>query len=257
MKKRILEEIDFILKRKFEVYKKKYNKEKIGVLVSGGIDSSIIGWWVKKFFPNCIFLSVANEKTKDWFYLGILEEFLKIKIIKIDYDLINLKKSILNVERVYKKYNFSFDLTQISLGAAFWLVLKEAKKRKIKILFSGQGPDVLLAGYYRYQNVNINKLNRLIKNDLFWLKKDKKREKILADEFGISMVYPYLEEDFISLCLKIPAGLKIKEKKEKFILREYGKVLGLPEEIVNRPKKAFQYSTGVFKEIKKLVELKG
>lgn len=254
MREKFLKQINCVLKENFEKYFQRYQKEKIGVLVSGGIDSSIIAWWIKKIFLKPVFISIAGKNSKDWVYLNILEKFLKIRIIKVSYNLENLKRVILEVNKVYKKNNFYSDLTHLSLGIGLWLALEEAKKREIKILFSGQGPDVLLGGYHRYRNKGLNNLNKIIKNELSLLEKDKKREKILADHWKIRIIYPYLEENFVNLCLIIPADLKIKRGKEKFILREYGKFLGLPKEIVLRPKKSFQYSSGILKATKKLIE---
>ncbi|MGB9911222.1 MAG: asparagine synthase C-terminal domain-containing protein [Microgenomates group bacterium] len=254
MNKKILEKIDFILKESFEKYKKKYHKKVVGVLVSGGIDSSIIAWWVRKTFPNCVFLSVACKTSKDWIFLDILEKFLKKKIIRVNYDSKKIKKAIFKVIKIYKKRNFSIDLTHLSLGVCFLLCLEETKKRRVEILFSGQGPDILLGGYHRYKKIKLGELNQTIKNELTLLKKDVKREKILSEKEGIKIIYPFIEKNFIDFCLKIPANLKIKNGKEKYILRKYGEFLGLPEEITFRPKKAFQYSTGIFKAVKKLIE---
>jgi asparagine synthase (glutamine-hydrolysing) len=252
--KEILKELDLNLRKIFEEYKQRYNKLKIGVFVSGGIDSSIVAFWVKKIFPEACFFSLTKESSHDWEFLNILEKFLSIKVTKFDYSASLVKRSFDEVREIYRKNFFSADLTQISLGVGFWMLLEEVSKRKVKVVFSGQGPDVLLGGYHRYKKIKREQLNKAIIKDLKELEKDKEREKMLADCWGIKIVYPYLEKEIFNLFLRLPPDLKIKEDKEKYILRKYGEFLNLPAEIVNRPKKAFQYSSGIYKEVKKLLK---
>lgn len=251
---KILKELDLNLRKIFEEYKQRYNKLKIGAFVSGGIDSSIVAFWVKKFFPEACFFSLVKESSSDWGFLNILEKFLSIKIIKIDYSASLVKKSLDEVGEIYKKNFFPADLTQLSLGVGFWILLEKVSLQGIKIIFSGQGPDVLLGGYHRYKKIKLEQLNKAIIRDLKELEKDKERERMLADCWGIKVAYPYLEKEIFNLFLGLPPNLKIEEDKEKYILRKYGEFLNLPAEIVNRPKKAFQYSSGIYKEVKKLIK---
>lgn len=251
---KILKELDLKFREIFKKYKQRYRKLKIGAFVSGGIDSSIIAFWVKKFFPDVCFFSLVKESSHDWDFLNILEKFLKRKIIRVSYDTPKVQKSLAKVLDIYRRNCFLEDLTQISLGVGFWILLEEVSKRKGEIIFSGQGPDVLLGGYHRYKKVKIKNLNKAIINDLEELEKDRAREKMLADFWKIKIVYPYLEKKIFNLFLGVAPELKIKEGKEKYILRKYGEFLNLPAEIVSRPKKAFQYSSGIYKEVKKLIK---
>jgi len=252
--KEILKELDLNFRKIFEEYRQKYNKLKIGTFVSGGVDSSIVAFWVKEFFPDACFFSLAKESSHDWSFLNILEEFLGIKITKIDYDASLVRKSLNKVDKIYKTNFFPADLTQLSLGVGFWILLEKISQEKIQIVFSGQGPDVLLGGYHRYKKIKLEQLNKKIIEDLKELEKDKERERMLADCWGIKVVYPYLEKEIFNLFLRLSPKLKIKEGKEKYILRKYGEILNLPTEIINRPKKAFQYSSGIYKEVKKLIK---
>ena len=56
--------------------------------------------------------------------------------------------------------------------------------------------------------------------------------------------------------LSIPEEYKIKDGIRKYVLREVGKSLGLPDKIVMRKKKAAQYSSGMMRAMKKLVKEK-
>ena len=88
-----------------------------------------------------------------------------------------------------------------------------------------------------------------IKKDLILLETDKKRDGAMASYFGLTLLNPYLEQDFVEFSLTMPAELKLKDGIEKYFMRKWGEMRNLPIEIVNRPKKAFQYSTGLQKKI--------
>ena len=91
-----------------------------------------------------------------------------------------------------------------------------------------------------------------IKKDLVLLETDKKRDGAMANHFGITLLNPYLEQDFVDFSLSVPSELKLKDGVEKYFMRKWGKTRGLPQEIVVRPKKAFQYSTGLQKKVNKM-----
>jgi len=89
---------------------------------------------------------------------------------------------------------------------------------------------------------------------------DQKRDQAIASSLGINLKTPYLDPNFIDFSLKIPPKEKLIKNfegkpLEKSLLRNLGKQMGLPKEIVSRPKKSFQYSTGIQKEVKKEVVL--
>jgi len=50
-----------------------------------------------------------------------------------------------------------------------------------------------------------------------------------------------------SMALSIPLDFKIRGGRRKHLLREAAKLLGLPEEVAETPKKAAQYSSGILK----------
>ncbi|MCS7093299.1 MAG: asparagine synthase C-terminal domain-containing protein [Patescibacteria group bacterium] len=129
--------------------------------------------------------------------------------------------------------------------------MKKVKASGISYLFTGQGPDVLLAGYHMYQKIPLEFLNQEIASDLYLLEIDKKRDQAIADFFDITLINPYLEKEMIDFCLKLPPEFKINQIEgknyEKYLSRKLAVSLGLPKEIILRPKKAFQYSTKVRK----------
>lgn len=251
MESRIISDYINLLKKIINKIKNKINDEKVAVLVSGGIDSSIIAYFVKDLFKNCYLFSVGTVDNADFYYVDLLNNFLNNplkKIIVSEKEVNKAKKTIL---LILKKNNLPDDITQISLAVSFFLVLQEINKDKIKYVFTGQGPDILLAGYHKYKNIPLNQLNPQIKKDLSLLKIDEKRDQTIADYFNLKLMNPYLTKEFIKFSLSIPPQLKRNkidnEVYEKYLSRKVGKRIGIPKEIILRHKKALQYSTGIRK----------
>jgi asparagine synthase (glutamine-hydrolysing) len=245
----------------FSSYKEKIGDKKVGVLASGGIDSSVVACLLKKYFKeNMVLLSFGTKESKDLPYIRILSDFLNLPLNYFEIDSDILQHNLPKVKNILQENKIDINLMQISLASGYYFIFQKAKELNIKHVFTGQGPDIILGGYHKYKNIPDNLIDEEIIKDLCLLKTDKKRDGEVAQEFDIKLFNPYLEKEFINLCLKIPSKYKIKTVNkvsvEKYILRKFGEKIGLPEEIVNRPKMAFQYSTRIQKELKKLLNAK-
>ncbi len=73
---------------------------------------------------------------------------------------------------------------------------------------------------------------------------------------SVELRVPYLDLDVVRLALKIPMKYKLNGDEDglrKCILRSVASDIGVPYEIVRRPKKAAQYGSGVHKILMKKV----
>ncbi|MDO9028033.1 MAG: asparagine synthase-related protein, partial [Candidatus Roizmanbacteria bacterium] len=157
----------------------------------------------------------------------------------------DLEQNLTLVKNLLIKAKVEPDLTNLSLALGYFLIFKKIKNEGFKFVFTGQGPDILFAGYHRYRMLSESQCVRAIREDLPLLEIDKRRDSAIAGFFGLKLINPYLESEFVKLALEIPVKYKIKDKIEKYIVRQYAKSIGLPDDLATRPKKAFQYSTGI------------
>lgn len=230
-----------ILTELFTEYAKHYQNP--GILLSGGIDSSTIAYFVSQHFKEYTILSMGTDHTKDRMFIDIVSEYLHkpyawAEITKEDVLQFNIK-----IEQILRENDIEINLMQRSLALGYFLIFKKAGELGITHIFTGQGPDILLGGYHKYEAVK--NINDEIKKDLPLLEIDKKRDSAMAKYFGITLINPYLEKKFVDFALTIPQEYLVQGNEKKLILRALGKKIGLPLEIVKRPKKAFQYSTGI------------
>lgn len=245
-----IQKADSIVSNHCNRYKKTYPK--CGVLLSGGIDSSVITTYVLKQFENPTIFSMGTDDTKDRPFVEIFAKHFSVPYEWIELTSESIKQALPTVSALLVKNNIE-DLTmQRSLGVGYFLIFKRAQELGIKGIVTGQGPDILFAGYHKYKNLSGITLENEIRKDLILLETDKKRDGAMAQHFGITLLNPYLEQDFIDFSLSVPPELKLKDGVEKYFMREWGKTRGLPQEIVERPKKAFQYSTGLQKKVSKM-----
>ena len=141
----------------------------VGVLVSGGIDSSAIVSNIlelnKKdnvdFFFARQFISSKNQTSEDEHYVKIISKSLKIKINQID--LINESSKIENIFfKLTKQFEEPFN---IELASVPTFLISEAMKAKgIKVSIDGVAGDEILSGYPSFLSLakaNINKDNYL------------------------------------------------------------------------------------------------
>jgi len=239
-----------VLERLFKKYQAKWQGKKVGVLVSGGIDSSIIAVEVRKHFPEAVLLSLQSEKSTDDDYVEILGKHLGVDPVLATVTREQLLKIEPKIRQLLERAEVAVSPMQIALASVYYFLFEEAKNLGIEVVFTGQGPDILLAGYHKYQGLAGAELKKQIIKDLVLLETDKKRDGMVARNWSLTTENPYLKEEFVDFALSVPADLLIKNGVSKYLSRVVGKHLGLPTEIVERPKQAMQYSTGVQKLIK-------
>jgi len=222
-------------------------KVKIGVLFSGGIDSTLVAFILKKLGAKFTCYTSGVKGSPD-------VEYAK-KVAKIhDFDLkINYfdEKKVSNDLKKICSLIESNNVVKVEVSIPFYYSSIQAKKDGVKVLFSGLGSEELFAGYNRFENsTNINEeclhgLKQLYERDLY-------RDDVITMSNNIELRLPFLDYDLIKTSLTIPAKYKISDEFKKIIIREVGKDLGINELIYLRKKKAAQYGSKSSKIIEKL-----
>lgn len=243
---------DSIVSNHFIRYAKTY--ETVGVLLSGGIDSTLITSYVLHHFPHARIFSMGTANTKDRQFVDLFTRQEKKGYEWVDLSDDNVKAALPEVRKLLKGVGVVDSTMQLSLGVGYYLIFKRAAELGVHAIVTGQGPDILFAGYHKYKSLSPTLINEEIKKDLSLLQTDIKRDSAMATQFGITLLNPYLENDFIEFSLTVPSEHKLKDGVEKYMMREWGRIRNLPREIIARPKKAFQYSTGIQKTVEHLLK---
>jgi asparagine synthase (glutamine-hydrolysing) len=156
-KLKVLEE-----KLKLSVKSQLMSDVSLGCQLSGGVDSSLITLFAKKFTKKIETFSILFKEKN-------LSEEIYIKKVINDLDLINYSSEF-NYKNFYNDlcnsiWSFDAPLSQINSVGIFNLA-KLAKSR-VKVLLSGEGADEIHGGYPRVTRLNIfNLLNKLLQKNL-------------------------------------------------------------------------------------------
>lgn len=239
------------------VKKRVQGLSEVGILFSGGIDSTIIAKITSDFGINVILYSVGHENSPDLKFAKKTAKSmnLPLKTKKVDID--DVRNYLIPVLNAIEEFN----IMKIGVGMPAYIAAEIAHQDGLKVMLSGQGADELFGGYNRYLKFYDEK-GELAREDL---KEDilnlyhvnLQRDDAVTMANSIELRVPYLDLDIINTAMNIPMKYKINGKDDnlrKCILREIGAELGVPEEIVKRPKKAAQYGSGIHKMLKKVLK---
>lgn len=250
----ILKKLDRLLNKSFS---KIPSAKKVGVLFSGGIDSSQIAWYAKRNDLEPVLFTFGTQYSKDLAYAQKLAGELKLPLVYLNLTKEKISQVIPEVKKFLAKAGIEPNLMQISLAIGFYLIGQKAREKNIELFLSGQGSDELFGGYNKYLKLldNQEELIKQMANDTDNLfKVDVIRDKTMTEESGIAIYFPYLDKEFIDYVQTLPLSLKINSDSRKWLIRELGKYNGLPEYIFSRPKNALQYSSGIQKIAEKILK---
>jgi len=227
-----------------------------GVLLSGGLDSSIVAAVAKQFvdkrieddqqsaawWPSLHTFAIGLEGSPDLLaaqkvadHIGSIHHNF---IYTIEQGIDALSEVIYHLE--------TYDVTTIRASTPMYLMARKIRAMGIKMVLSGEGSDELFGGYLYFhkapneQEFHAETVRKVEK--LHWYDCLRANKSMAA--WGVEARVPFLDREFIDVAMQVdPAHKMIKDGRiEKHILREAFADL-LPEEVCWRQKE--QFSDGV------------
>ncbi|MHC1585633.1 MAG: diphthine--ammonia ligase [Candidatus Syntropharchaeia archaeon] len=235
---------------------KRIPDEKFGVLLSGGVDSTLISFVLKKLGEDFIaYSSVAEipgmKEAEDLEYARKAAEIHRFEL--------RVKKIGIGEVEKYIKRVLSLldepDVVNVGVGLPLYVSCEMAKEDGISILFSGLGSEEIFAGYERHKrskDVNEECFSGIINIH----KRDTYRDYVISKHHGIGLRLPFLDRKLVEYALRIPAEYKLKNGIDKFILREIAAEIGVDRIFAYRKKRAAQYGSNFDRAIKRLARLR-
>ena len=227
-----------------------------GVLLSGGLDSSVTSAIAKKYAERRI---EADDKEQAWwpqlhsFSVGL----------EGSPDLVAAKKVANHIGTIHHEIVFTiqegldaindviyqletYDITTIRASTPMYLMARVIKSMGIKMVLSGEGADELFGGYLYFHKApnakefheeTVRKLGKLHMYDCL------RANKSLA-AWGIEGRVPFLDKEFMDVAMRLNPQDKMinNERMEKWIVRKAFEDM-LPESVAWRQKE--QFSDGV------------
>jgi asparagine synthase (glutamine-hydrolysing) len=227
-----------------------------GVLLSGGLDSSITSALAKRFaahrvesndtkaawWPQLHSFSVGLEGSPD---LAAAQEVAK-SIGTVHHEIKFTIQEGLDAIREVIYHLETYDITTIRASTPMYLMARAIKALGIKMVLSGEGADELFGGYLYFHKApnekefheeTVRKLEKLHQYDCL------RANKSLA-AWGIEGRVPFLDKEFIEVAMRLNPKDKMitEDRMEKWVLRKAFESY-LPESVAWRQKE--QFSDGV------------
>ena len=227
-----------------------------GVLLSGGLDSSIISAIAQKFaarrvedggqtgawWPRLHSFAVGLKGAPDLEKARLVAEHIGTVHHEINYTI----QEGLDALRDVIYFTETYDVTTVRASTPMYLLARVIKSMGIKMVLSGEGADEFFGGYLYFHKApsarafheeTVRKLGKL-----HWY--DCLRANKSLSAWGVEGRVPFLDRDFLDIAMRLNPKAKMcpGQEIEKKILRQAFADL-LPEEIAWRQKE--QFSDGV------------
>lgn len=227
-----------------------------GLLLSGGLDSSVIsaiakryadkrienGGMTEAYWPRLHSFAVGLKGAPDLAKARLVAEHIGTVHHEINYTIQEGLDAIRDVIYFIETY----DVTTVRASTPMYLLARVIKSMGIKMVLSGEGADEIFGGYLYFHKApsatefhkeTVRKLSKLYMYDCL------RANKSLA-AWGVEGRVPFLDKEFLDVAMSIPPKYKMCPGKtiEKKVVRDAFTDM-LPEEIVWRQKE--QFSDGV------------
>ena len=212
--------------------------EPLSILFSGGVDSGLLAWELRDR-ARLTLVTIGVEGAADLAAAGEAAEALGrewrrriVTAVEVDAMADRFRSSLVDLPPTIR-----------AVQVAIALALDAAPSRDV---LCGQGADELFLGYSHYRNLRPEAASARATADLaLLLDRDWARTREIAGELGREVSAPYLDPAFVRAAQSVPLRLRLPSPQPKQFLREWARHRGLPASIAERPKRAFQFGSGV------------
>lgn len=227
-----------------------------GVLLSGGLDSSVISAIAKEYAAR----RVETDNTQDAWWPRLHSFSIGLKGAP---DLIKAREVAKHIGTVHHEINYTiqegldalrdviyfietYDVTTVRASTPMYLLARVIKSMGIKMVLSGEGADEIFGGYLYFHKApdaksfheeTVRKLSKLHLYDCLRANKS-------LSAWGVEGRVPFLDKEFIDVAMRLNPMAKMCPGNtiEKKIVREAFSGM-LPESVAWRQKE--QFSDGV------------
>lgn len=195
------------------------------LLLSGGLDSSIIAGLLLKLGADVKFYSISNGEDEE--YVKACEYYWNVESKRLDYSIdLESEEGKRSLIEIYKKWNES----PVDLGSVvpqYHLFDAIKKGSNTRIVISGDGADELFGGYRRINEYDSQQSDIFHELRYYHLPRLDK----LSMAHTLELRSPFLNHDIVRFAINLPSN----ERKNKQILKDTFKGL-VPDSVIERSK---------------------
>jgi asparagine synthase (glutamine-hydrolysing) len=210
------------------------------ISLSGGLDSSIIAYFLKNKKPKTITVISEDFVSTDLTYCQMIAKEMQLPLKILHAKTAEILEAVEETIKILKNFN---DI-EIRNNVVMYLTIKWAKDNGEKSIITGDGADELFAGYSFLTNKTDEELEKEIKRICSVMHFPTQK---IGKALGITVESPFLNEKVQKIAENIPVNLKVKEENGK----RYGKWIlrktfekNIPQQIAWREKSPMQDGSG-------------
>jgi len=232
--------------------------KEIAVAFSGGLDSSVVAFLASKCRANVHLIHVSLENRPETEEAKKAAEDLNLPIQVYLFREADVEKVVSRVVKLIEEAN----PVKASIGVPFYWTAEKTAEAGFRVLLAGQGADELFGGYQRYVNDYLlygkEKVRKTMFDDVVTLHESNiERDVKICSFHDVELRLPFASYQIAEFAVNLPIELKIERSADtlrKLVLRKVAVDMGLPSSIVEKPKKAVQYATGINDALKKIAK---
>lgn len=235
-----------------EVVRRMTGGKDVAVAFSGGLDSGAVAALAMKYAKSVSLYTVGTDTSYDIRMSEEVSEYLgaDLNVIRLTEE--SLMKALCDMISVTGTTN----PLKLSFEIPLFMVCGECRE---KYILTGQGADELFMGYSKYAGLGPEELRKRRDGDYSELRNFTMiHENKVADHFGKTLLYPFLDESFSEISNSLDFDLLVPspDRERKQILMDAVLYLGYPL-ISSKKKKAAQYGSGMMDTVNKTARRKG
>ena len=230
-----------------------------GVLLSGGLDSSVISAIAQKYAPHRIeddsqspaywprlhSFAVGLKGAPDLEKARMVADYIGTVHHEINYTIQEGLDAIRDV--IY--YIETYDVTTVRASTPMYLLARVIKSMGIKMVLSGEGADEIFGGYLYFHKApnaeefheeTVRKLSKLYMYDCLRANKS-------LSAWGVEGRVPFLDKEFLDVAMRTNPSAKMcpgKEIEKKIVREAFAGML--PEAVAWRQKEQFSHAAERF-----------
>ena len=220
---------------------------RVGVVLSGGLDSSLTLAQVHARHPDCVAFTVGTEGSEDLAYarrlcadLGV--EHVVVPVRPASIGLGEVREAV----RVSELTEYG-DIINAVVSNRLFAAVHDAG---VKVVLTGDGSDELFGGYDMYRRVGGGDVRRLFLHKIRHLSRTElQRVDRTSMSHRVEARVPFLDPTMLELAMCLPREFLMRDGYEKWILRRaFADVL--PDYVLARHKNPMSHSSGLHERIR-------
>ena len=219
----------------------------VGIILSGGLDSSLVATQVARLHPDCTAFTVGSPGSEDIEYARRLTADLGMHHVVVEIDPRKIGAGeVREALRVSEATEYGDAINAVVSMRAFEAVHRAG----IKVVLTGDGSDELFGGYDMYKRVAPEVTRRLFLQKIGQLSRTE-LQRVDRTSMGqcVEARVPFLDLDLLLLSMRIPVDLKVRDGYEKWVLRRAFDA-ELPDYILQRHKNPMSHSSGLHERVR-------